>query len=317
MWAADCAVGPMAERVREVMGSWHPDVVQAEFHVMGQYLRDARLAGAIAVLTEHEPGTSAANEVARGSCGVARLVLRADAIAWRRFETGMLRHADAVVTYTERDRRFVASLAPGARVVRIPLATRIPPQPLDPIGAEPPSLVFVGNFMHPPNVDAALRLARGILPRIAAREPEVRLYLVGDRVPAAVRRVAAPNVIVTGLVDDVTPYLGRAAVVAVPVRTGGGLRVKVVEALAAGKAIVASRLAVEGLDVAHGEEVLLAEADDEFADAVLALLRDPQRRVAIASKARRWAEENLGWSRTVDDYERLYAELLLESNKRS
>src|SRR5262249_58786719 len=117
-----------------------------------------------------------------------------------------------------------------------------------------PSLVFVGNYMHPPNVDAALRLVQEIFPRIAAQRPDVRLALVGDRVPARLRRVAGPNVDVTGLVSDVAPYLDRAAVVTVPVTTGGGLRVKVVEALAAGKAPVASPLAVEGLAIEDRSE---------------------------------------------------------------
>lgn len=260
---------------------------------------------------------TAADEVRRASRGISRLLLNADAKAWRTFEAGLLRGADAVVAYTEHDRRSLQLLAPDANVVRIPLGTHVRVEPLDDVDAAHPTLLFVGNFMHPPNVDAALRLVRGILPRIVPRQPNVRLYVVGDGVPGQLRRAARPNVVVTGVVDDVGPYLATASVVVTPLRRGGGLRVKVMDALAAGKALVASSLAVEGLDVVDGEQVLLAETDQEFADAILALLGNDERRAALASNARRWAQTNLGWERTIAGYERLYDELLRDSLTRS
>jgi glycosyltransferase involved in cell wall biosynthesis len=317
MWAVDTFVPRLADRVREVGQSWRPNVAQAEYHVMAQYLGTELGPEVARVLTEEEPGTTMAEAVRRDSHGLARPLLRADAAAWRRFESAILREVDAVVAYTESDRRALQSLAPEARVVRIPLGVRVPPEPLSAAGTEPQSLVFVGNFMHPPNVDAAKRLLDGILPLVLARRPEARLYLVGDRVPDFLRRAKVPNVIVTGLVDDVTPYLDRAAVVVAPLRRGGGQRVKVMEALAAGKAVVASRLAVDGLDVADEEHVVLAETDDEFANAVLRLLDDEQRRSALGSQARLWAQAHLGVHHTVEGYEQLYAELLRERKRRS
>jgi glycosyltransferase involved in cell wall biosynthesis len=114
---------------------------------------------------------------------------------------------------------------------------------------------------------------------------------------------------VTGWVEDVTPYLARAAVVVAPIRTGGGQRVKVIEALSAGKALVASRRAIEGFDLGDGREVVLAETDEEFANAILRLLADEDERVALGTRARAWAEANLSWARTIDGYEELYFEL--------
>jgi polysaccharide biosynthesis protein PslH len=317
MWVVDCADPALAARVRSLVESWQPDVVQAEFHVMAQYLRAPARPGPALVLTEHEPGSVAADEARHASRGVRRRLLDADANAWRTFESVVLRDADAVVTYTERDRSFLLSLAPEANVVRIPLGTHLPDGPLDNVDVASPNLLFVGNFMHPPNVDAALRLVREIMPRLAESHANAPLYVVGDGVPDEVRRAAGPNVVLPGLVDDVTPYLARASVVVAPLRTGGGLRVKVMEALAAGKALVASRLAVEGLDVVDGEHVLLAETDQEFADAVRALFDDNDRRTALEVRAREWAESNLGWERTIAEYERLYDELLRNARTRS
>ena len=121
--------------------------------------------------------------------------------------------------------------------------------------------------------------------------------------------MANRSVVVTGRVPDVTPYLDRAAVVVVPLRLGGGMRVKVLEALGAGKAVVASSLAVEGLDVVDGEHVLLAETDQQFSDAIVQLLSDPTRRKALAAHAYAWAHAHLGWERSIAAYEGLYESL--------
>ena len=134
--------------------------------------------------------------------------------------------------------------------------------------------------------------------------------MIGDRPPAWLRDGSWPGVTVTGKVPDVTPHLDRAAVVVAPLSTGGGLRVKVLEALAFGKALVASPLAVEGIALTDGRNYLRADGDAAFADAVALLLGDERRRVELGRAAREWAEANLGWQVTVAAYEALYAELL-------
>jgi glycosyltransferase involved in cell wall biosynthesis len=115
---------------------------------------------------------------------------------------------------------------------------------------------------------------------------------------------------VPGCVPSLTPYLNRAAVVVVPIRSGGGMRVKVLEALSAGKAVVASSRAVEGLDIVSGEHALLAESDEDFVRQVLWLLRHPEERGALARRARAWSVANLGWDRAASQYAALYDDLL-------
>jgi glycosyltransferase involved in cell wall biosynthesis len=117
------------------------------------------------------------------------------------------------------------------------------------------------------------------------------------------------RVAVCGRVPDVTPYLDAATVVAAPLRQGGGMRVKVLEALAAGKAVVATPLAVEGLDLAPGREALVAHDAAAFADAVALLVQEPARRARIAGTARAWAAAHLGWERSAAAYEALYDHL--------
>ena len=204
---------------------------------------------------------------------------------------------------------MLAPFAPHTPIVRIPLGMALPEHPLNPLGHSPPSLLFVGNFGHPPNADAAVRLISAIFPRVQARFPELVLHIVGEQPAPRVRQMANANVIVTGPVPDVTPYLDRAALVVVPLRLGGGMRVKVLEALAAGKAVIASPLAVEGLDVVDGEHVFVAESDPQFCDAIAQLLAHPEQRAALAARARAWAHANLSWERSVVAYETLYQNL--------
>jgi glycosyltransferase involved in cell wall biosynthesis len=125
--------------------------------------------------------------------------------------------------------------------------------------------------------------------------------------------MAHATVVVTGRVPDVTPYLDRAALVVVPLRLGGGMRVKVLEALAAGKAVVASPLAAEGLSVVGGKHLVLAESDEQFSDAIVRLLAEPEGRVALATCARSWACANLAWEGPIAAYERLYQSLIESS----
>jgi polysaccharide biosynthesis protein PslH len=199
---------------------------------------------------------------------------------------------------------------PTARVVSIPLGLQVPPAALDAAGGTRRDVVFVGGYSHPPNADAALRLMQSIVPKVRGQVADVRLQLVGDAPTPAMLRAAGPGDAITGRVEDVTPFLERAQLVVLPLRLGGGARVKLLEALAAGKAVVASPLAAAGVDVADGRELVLAETDEEFADVIVGLLRDDARRGALGRAARSWALDNLGWDARVAEYDALYRSVL-------
>ena len=308
LWGIGRSSGAYKQRVRALLDSWQPDMVQIEYHIMGQYLPALEGHSAARLLVQHEPGYDAAQESLRVHRG--RLMPYLNWLAWQRFDRWVIRRVQAVVVFTERDRRTVAGLGLPTRLVRIPLGARLPHNPLDPAGSEPLSLIFAGNFLHGPNVEAALRLADEIFPRVVARFPGARLYIVGSDPPAALLRRASDNVMVTGYVQDVTPYLDRAALVVVPLSLGGGMRVKVLEALAFGKAVVATRLATEGLALTNGEHVALAETDAEFETAITELLLSSQQRAAMAAAARAWACANLRWDAVADEYEALYRDLV-------
>lgn len=306
-WATDAASTAFASRLSAVVREWRPDVVQAEYHVMGQYLGAS--AGAPRVLVEYEPGAAAAVERMRAERGLAKLLRLLDAAAWRRWERRLLALPDAVVVFTEEDRRALVELLPAVHVERIAPGVPLPPAQLDPLGATPPRILYVGSFIHPPNVRAAGQLARRIFPIVRARCPDALLEIVGDEPPPEILRLGGDGISVVGRVEDMQPYLARAAVVAVPLEAGGGIRVKLMEALAAGKAVVATPRALSGLEVVSGRHVLVGTTDEELAAALVALLADPGARVEIARAGRAWALAHLGWTDVVTRYEALYDRL--------
>jgi glycosyltransferase involved in cell wall biosynthesis len=317
MWATDWYVREVGSRLREVVGAWQPEIVHVMYHIMGQYLPALGRYSAPRVLTEIEPGADAARNAFGATPGLTQLLACADAWAWQRFEGTVLRQVDTAVVLTERDRQALAPLAGKTPIMRIPLGVTLPATPLNPAGELPPSLLFIGNYAHPPNVEAAIRLMRNIFPRLRERVRGLVLNVVGDQPTAEMQHVTDARIQITGRVSDVTPFLDRAVLVVLPLRLGGGMRVKALEALAAGKAVVASPLAVMGLEgLVDGEHVVLAESDDEFVDAIVQLLAEPARRARIARAARDWAARHVNWDSVAAVYDEVYAGLLARERQR-
>jgi glycosyltransferase involved in cell wall biosynthesis len=308
VWVAEWWAPEFASRLREIAAEWQPDVVQIEFHVMAQYIDALGGCPAPRVLTEHEAGVLAARDERRFRTGVAAVALALDQRAWRRYERAVLARVDSVAVFSQRDRDVLSALGSACRLRQIPLGVSIPALSLGAPQAGA-AVVFVGSFRHPPNIDAAIRLARDIHPRVRTRYPGTRLYIVGEDPPARLAALSQDDVIITGRVADVTPYLNRAAVVAVPIRFGGGVRVKVLEAMAAGKAVVASPLAAA--EVAK-DQLALAESDDEFVEAIVQLLRNPEERSALGSTGRQWVTAHASTRLMVDSLEAIHDSVLAE-----
>jgi glycosyltransferase involved in cell wall biosynthesis len=136
-------------------------------------------------------------------------------------------------------------------------------------------LVFVGGFRHPPNADAVLWFAREAFPRIRAALPDVRFHCIGGDVPREIAALSTePGIVVHGHVPDIDPYMDGCRVAVAPLRYGAGVKGKVNLSMAHGQPVVATPCAVEGMHLADGEDVLVADGADAFADAVLRLYRD-------------------------------------------
>jgi glycosyltransferase involved in cell wall biosynthesis len=232
---------------------------------------------------------------------------------WDRYQRTIWRRYDLIQVLTARDAQTMERIAPEltGRVRVNPFAVEIPPL-ADPSLQEDGTIVFTGGFLHPPNVEAARWLAGEIMTRLRTLHPGVRLRIVGNDPRGSVRDLAASDVDVLGFVPSLGAELARAAVVVAPVRTGGGQRMKVLEAMAAGKAVVTTARGTEGLLAHDGEPLplVVAETTDEIAAETAALLRDARRRRALGERARALVEAQHGIDAYAARTESAYAELM-------
>jgi sugar transferase (PEP-CTERM/EpsH1 system associated) len=226
---------------------------------------------------------------------------------WRKMEAAERRYlslADHVLTVSETDRDAFAAFLDPAKITVIP--TGVDVEYFQPLSAEenPNSLVFTGSMDWLPNEDGILYFIDAILPLIRKQCPEASLEVVGRSPSRKLQAVVETekNVRLTGWVEDIRPFVARSAVCIVPLRIGGGTRLKIFEAMAMGKPVVSTSIGAEGLPVRSGDNILLADTPKDFADAVLSLLRDSQTRRRLGSAARTLVQENYSWAKVAENF---------------
>lgn len=175
---------------------------------------------------------------------------------------------------------------------------------------DPEAIVFTGLMKYRPNVDAAVYFVRDVLPKILATRPNAMFYIVGGEPPEEVKALAGKNVVVTGRVPDVRPYVRRAAVFVVPLRMGSGTRLKVLEGLAMNKAMVSTSLGCEGIDVENGKHLLIADDPGTFAAAVLRVMSDRQLARQLSSEGRDLVNRSYRWETIVNELEGVHRAVL-------
>ena len=168
-------------------------------------------------------------------------------------------------------------------------------------------IVFTGSMDWMPNEDAIVHFVRDILPRVASVVPGVTLTVVGRNPSGRVSTLARqyPHVTVTGRVPDIRPYLGRAAVCVVPLKVGGGTRLKIFEAMAMGKPVVSTSIGAEGLPVQDGNELLIADGAERFAHTVIRILRDRNFASRLGREARAAVCDRFGWEKAAAAFGRI------------
>ncbi|QOW18796.1 glycosyltransferase [Lysobacter ciconiae] len=235
----------------------------------------------------------------------ARAFLRHQVSRLHDFEQAACRRADAILVCSDDDAETLRALAPGARVQLVPNGVDVQANQPAATQASGNRLVFVGQMGWFPNRDGVEWFLADIFPRILAVRPDTQFVLVGKSAGLEVPGRVAANVHLPGFVSDLRPLVHDAAVYVVPLRAGSGTRLKVLEAMALGKAIVTTRIGSEGILLQPGDDALFADEPQAFADAVLALLADPARAHALGLAARRCAQSHYGWegiSRTALDF---------------
>jgi polysaccharide biosynthesis protein PslH len=230
-----------------------------------------------------------------------RLEARALAVTERRY----VELADHVLTVSENDRNFFLRYVAPERISVIPTGVDTEYFEPAPEPEQPDTMVFTGSMDWMPNEDGVTYFVDKILPLVCREVPGAAFWAVGRRPPRRVRALASGNVVVTGVVDDIRPYLGKAAVCVVPLRSGSGTRIKIFEAMAMGKAVVSTTMGAEGLPVRHGENIILADDPADFAQHVVRLFRDPARRAELGRAARQLVEQSYSWSSVAVTFDQI------------
>lgn len=224
----------------------------------------------------------------------------------RRFEGDAGHRFDTVIAVSERDRKQYAQRYGWSHVETIDTAVDVDFFQPDATSIDPDLVTFVGSMDWLPNVDGVEFMARDIWPRVRAARPTARLQIVGRHPAAEVRQFDGMNGIeVTGGVPDVRPYYSKSAVVVVPLRIGGGTRIKIYEAMAMARPVVSTPLGAEGLSFDEGQHMELAEDADLFANKVLSLLADEQRRERMGQAARQHVSENFSTGVVARQFEKI------------
>jgi glycosyltransferase involved in cell wall biosynthesis len=292
--------------LRDAVRKWKPAVAQLEFTQMAQYAADC--APAPVILVEHDITYDLHSQLLalEEDWDVRRQWKR-----WRRFETAAWKRMTRVVAMSEKDRAAVS----GARAVALPNGVdleRFRPSGREP---EPRRLLFIGSFAHLPNLLAAGFFLNQVWPLLL----DAKLHIIAgarheyfqeryrDRVTLDLDQ---PGIELEGFVSDVRPAYERAAVVVAPLIASAGTNIKILEAMAMGKAIVSTPAGVNGLDLVAGEDFVLTPRAAEMAEAIGKLLAEPQERERLGAAARSRVEREFGWDEIARRQAELYRELM-------
>lgn len=291
-----------------------PDIVHLDTIALAPYLK--RCGSIPAVLAHHNIESQLMSRRADYETGLARLYVSMQAHRLVAYEREQAKNFPLNITVSAADGKKLQSICPTARTASIP--NGVDTNYFTPrTGGETPALIYTGGMNMFANRDAVDWFLDAIWPRIKAAVPEVRFYAIGQRPSARLLAEAAkdPHVEAPGFVDDVRPWVARSAVYVVPLRVGGGTRLKMVDAMAQGKAIVATTVGAEGIDGHDGKEFVLADEPASFADAVIRVLRDRSEMQRLGAAARQRAEERYAWPILGRQLAGHYAQVIEESRR--
>jgi glycosyltransferase involved in cell wall biosynthesis len=246
-----------------------------------------------------------------------KLSYRIEARKMAAYETRTLQRFQHVIAVSDHDRKKMLALAPGCTINVVPTGVDTEQyQPAPAVSGNPPLVVFTGSMDWEPNIDAVEYFCSEIFPSVLAAFPHARFQIVGRNPHSRVRNLACSSVEVTGTVASVAEYLRNATVVIVPLRIGGGTRLKIFEAMAMRKALVSTSIGAEGLDVTSGKDCLIADDAQSFASAILTVLRDPALRRSYEDNAATLAAR-YDWSQIAGRFAKALGEAVNDSRSPS
>lgn len=298
----------MRAKMRALLAKGDIDLVHLDMLHLGEYLDLAR--GRPVVLVEHNvESVLLRRRVENTSNPLKKLYLYYQYRKLRNYESRLCRSADHVIAVSDLDAKSLEDLA-GRAGMTTSIPNGVDTAYFRYAGAEPAAntLVFVGGFTWFPNYDAIRYFAREILPLVAREIPDVTLTVVGKNPDdKGVRELKAnPRIRLTGLVEDVRPIIAAAAAYVVPLRIGGGTRLKILDALSMHRPIISTSVGCEGLDVVSGEHLLIADVPERFAAEIIRVLRDPVFAGQLGRAGHALVRHKYEWNVIAQDLLRVY-----------
>lgn len=304
---------PIAHQLAQLARSERYDIVQVEHSSLSIYRDHVDFAGDPAtVLTMHNIDYLRNERVLRNTpWGAAKLYHWLNQRRFKRWELGVLARYDQVIAMSEVDREVLETDVAGLPVQVVPNGVDATAIPFAPAAAGTNTIIFVASMDSEANHDGAMFFLQEVWPLLKRQRPDTVLKLVG-RGPNAELRAAdnGNDVIVTGKVDDVLKFYREAAVAIVPLRSGGGTRLKILEAMAAGTAVVSTTIGCEGLEVGHERDILIADEPAALAEAIRHVLDDEPARAALVHAARELVETRYDWKLIARQHQMVYQEAL-------
>ena len=293
------------------------DIVRFEFAYMGQYVGAVRSGRTIL----HEIDVTvrpAYRRYRKAGSLIRKAAAFVEFCRWARYEPRIARRFDRVICLTEQDRMLLERLTKAGNTEYLPLAFETPERVPDYGTRKPGSLVFVGSYSHRPNVDAARWLCTEVFPAVLRRFPAAQLSIIGSHAPdeflAFPKRY--PGITILGFVDDVDPYLRTSAVFVAPLRFGGGVKTKILSAMAQGIPVVTTKVGIEGIEGIGPDAALVGESSERLAEQVLSLLGDPLAADRIGRRGHELVRTHYSWETVVRGLELIMEKMVKESRPR-
>jgi glycosyltransferase involved in cell wall biosynthesis len=302
-------VPEMRNLLRELTARKNFAAVHADQLNMGQYALPLSIP--VKVLDEHNAVWTIADRLRKGQKNpLKKMVLRLESFKLRKYEQAICKKFEAVLAVSAED-----ETALGLPCHIIPIG--VDAEGIEPLKLTPDStnLVSLGTMFYPPNIEGALWFAREVFPLIQKERPEATYTIIGARPPEVVRQLTLqnPGIRVAGYVEDLRPVLQTSAGLVVPLLSGGGMRVKILDALALGLPIVSTGVGAEGIELEDGKNVLLADTPQEFAGACLKLLEPTEVGENLAQAGRKLALEKYDFRVAYRPINAIYQKLIFST----
>lgn len=296
----------MESAIRDTVARARAAAVLFQFPQVAQFVGAASGVPAI-VDTQDVCAVSLYREWRKTRGTLKRLVKALNWLAWSRYELKHYGRADLLLAISDTDAGVLRAYLPDVPCHVSPVATEISPSVER--GADQ-YVAMVGNFFHPPNIDGLRWLLEDIWPQVRARHPSIELRIAGPACPAPSPALEAQGIRMMGFVDDIDAFFDNAAVSLTPYRFGGGVKIKVLEALARSCPVVATPVGAEGLDLQHGKHLLVAAQADAFAEAVHQLLVDPELARRIGEAGRSHIDRHFSYRSKTADLKQVFDALI-------